>query len=120
MRTTTIELQGKEYLLCLSLRGISNLEKRYGGLENVTKIMAKPNVGDAIILLAEMMNCGAKYAKLNGIENPEPLSQEELEYGLDMADFVPMMAKIGETVRLSMEREVEALPNENATAQVSK
>ena len=49
MRTTTIELQGKEYLLCLSLKGIANLEKRYGGLENVTKIMSKPNVGNTII-----------------------------------------------------------------------
>lgn len=120
MRTTTIELQGKEYLLCLSLQGISNLEKRYGGLENVTKIMAKPNIGDAIILLAEMMNCGAKYANKNDIENPEPLSEEMLGYGLDMADFVPMMAKIGETVRLSMEREVEAIPNDKATAEISK
>ena len=82
--------------------------------------MTKPDICDAIIILAEMMNCGARYAKLSGMENPEPLSQEELEYGLDMADFVPMMAKIGETVRLSMEREVEAIPNDKAAAQVSK
>lgn len=120
MRTTTFELKGKDYILCLSLKGIANLSAYYGSLENASKAMTKPDICDAIILLAEMMNCGAKYAKLNGIKNPEPLSQEELEYGLDMADFVPMMAKIGETVRLSMEREVEAIPNDKAAAQVSK
>lgn len=120
MRTTTIELKGKDYILCLSLKGIANLSERYGGLEKASKAMAKPDICDAIIILAEMMNCGARYAKLNGIENPELLSQEELEYGLDMADFAPMMAKVGETARLSMEREVETVPNQKATAEVSK
>lgn len=120
MRTTTIELQGKEYLLCLSLQGIANLEKRYGGLENVPKVMSKPNISDTIILLAEMMNCGAKYAKKNGIENPEPLSQEELGYGLDIEDFALMLDKVGETVRLSTEHEIDIIPNQKATAPVSK
>lgn len=120
MRTTTIELKGKEYILCLSLKGIANLSARYGDLEKASKAMAKPDICDAIIILAEMMSCGDRYAKLNGMENPEPLSQEELEYGLDLADFVPMMAKIGETVRLSMEREVEAIPKDKATAEISK
>nr|DAG27452.1 MAG TPA: tail assembly chaperone protein [Caudoviricetes sp.] len=120
MRTTTIELKGKEYILCLSLKGIANLSARYGGLEKASKAMAKPDICDAIIILAEMMSCGDRYAKLNGMENPEPLSQEELEYGLDMADFAPMMAKVGETAQLSMEREVEVSPNPEATAEVSK
>jgi hypothetical protein len=120
MRTTTIELKGKEYILCLSLKGIANLSARYGGSEKASEAMAKPDICDAIIILAEMMNCGARYAKLNGMENPEPLSEEMVGYGLDMADFAPMMAKIDETVRLSMEREVEAIPNDKATAQVSK
>ena len=107
-------------MLCLSLKGIANLEKRYGGLENVTKIMSKPNVGNTIILLAEMMNCGAKYAKKNGIENPEPLSEEMLGDGLDIEDFALLLDKVGETVQLSMEHEVDIIPNQKATAQVSK
>ena len=120
MRTSTIELKGKEYILCLSLKGIANLSERYGDLEKASKALVKPDICDAIIILAEMMNCGARYAKLNGMENPEPLSQEELEYGLDIEDFAPMMAKVGETARLSMEREVDIIPNQKATAQVSK
>lgn len=120
MRTTTIELQGKEYLLCLSLQGIANLEKHYGGLKNVTKVMSKPNISDTIILLAEMMNCGAKYAKKNGIGNPEPLSQEELGDGLDIEDFALMLDKVGETVRLSTEHKIDIIPNQKATAPVSK
>lgn len=111
MRTTTLNLKGKDYILCLSLKGIDNLAKRYGSIDNASLAMAKPDICDVIIILAEMMSCGAKYAKLNDIANPEPLTEEELGYGLDITDFAPIMAKIQETQKLSGEREVETLPN---------
>lgn len=118
MRTTTLNLKGKDYILCLSLKGIDNLAKRYGSIDNASMAMANPDVCDVIIILAEMMSCGAMYAKLNNIVNPEPLSEEELGYGLDITDFSPIMAKIQETQNLSGEREVETLPNASAPAMI--
>lgn len=120
MRTDTIEIQGKTYLLCLPLQGIDNLEKRYGGMENLGKAMKNDDICDTIIILAEMINCGSKYAKMKKIENPEPLSEEELAYGVDFSDFALLIAKKREAYAKSSGREVETIPNPEATAPVSK
>lgn len=120
MRTTTIELKGEKYLLCLSLKGIDNLSTRYGGLDNVGRALQSPDIADAIIFLAEMMNCGAMYAKLNGIANPKPLSEEEIGYGVDLAELMRIKEVVQGAAAVSMKREVETLPNQNATATESK
>ena len=115
MRTASINIKGQEHLLCLSLKAIDNLAKRYGGMEEADKHLNAPDMLDAIIILAEMMNAGAMYAKLNDIPNPKPLSEEEIGYTLDLSDFAQVMFSINEAKSGGMAREVETVPK-NAEA----
>ena len=54
-----------------------------------------------------MMDAGASYAKLTGIDNPKPLTEEELLVLVDLSDLANLKAKIFETVSNGTERTVE-------------
>ena len=49
MRTASINIKGQEHLLCLSLKAIDNLAKRYGSMEEADKHLNAPDMLDAII-----------------------------------------------------------------------
>lgn len=120
MRTATIEINGKDYLLCFSTRVMRDCAARYGGLENIGGAIsgddAMKTLDESIWLLAQMMAAGAKYAKLEGLENPEPLSYDDLYDVFGVDDWLELKGKVMETISDGTRRDVETEPEKNAKA----
>lgn len=117
MRTGKIEINGKEYLLCFSTRVVRACSERYGGVENIDKALMQGTeanmMDESFWLLATMMDAGARYAKLNGIETPPPLSYDDIYDLCGVDDLMGMKTKIFETVASGSEREIDTeLENE--------
>lgn len=123
MRTAKIEINGKDYLLCFSTRVMRDCAKRYGGLENIGGVIsgddAMKTLDESIWLLAQMMAAGAKYAKLEGIETPEPLSYEDLYDAFGVDDWLSLKAKVMETISEGTRREIETEPEEGKNAKAT-
>ena len=68
----------------------------------------------AVWLLATMMDGGARYAKINGLETAPPLTADELLDVMDLSDFGQLRTKITEAVVSGRETHVEADPGKNA------
>lgn len=111
MRTAKIEISGKEYLLCFSARVMRDCSERYGGIENIDKALLhgaeSKQMDESFWILAIMMDAGARYAKLNGIETPPPLSYDDLYDLCGVDDLMGMKTKIFETVANGSDREIE-------------
>ena len=111
MRTAKIEIEGREYLLCFSARVVRAVTERYGGVEAIDGALSG---SEAVWLLATMMDGGARYAKLNDIDNPPALTADELLDVLDISDFGRLKDKIAETITNGKSVNVEAEPPKNA------
>lgn len=118
MRTATIDICGREYLLCFSARVVRAVTERYGGMEHIDETLTAEDpvraLDEAVWLLSAMMDGGARYAKVNDIETAPPLTADELLDVLDIGDFAALREKIAETVTNGMSRHVEADPGKNA------
>ena len=125
MRTAKIDICGREYLLCFSARVVRAVTERYGGMERIDEALsgkdgtdAEPSavkaLDEAVWLLAAMMDGGARYAKLNGLETEPPLTADELLDVMDLNDFGQLRTKITEAVVSGRETHVEADPGKNA------
>ena len=118
MRTASIEIGGKEHLLCFSARVVRAVTERYGGVENIDTALSAGDplkaLDEAVWLLATMMDGGARYAKLNGLETAPPLTADELLDVMDLNDFGQLRTKITEAVVSGRETQVAADPGKNA------
>lgn len=118
MRTASIEICGKEHLLCFSARVVRAVTERYGGMEHIDTALSTGDplkaLDEAVWLLATMMDGGARYAKMNGLETAPPLTADELLDVMDLNDFGQLRAKITEAVVSGRETHVEADPGKNA------
>lgn len=125
MRTASIEIGGKAHLLCFSARVVRAVTERYGGMERIDEALsgkdgtdAEPSAAkaldEAVWLLAAMMDGGARYAKINGLETEPPLTADELLDVMDLNDFGQLRTKIAETITNGKETHVEADPGKNA------
>lgn len=118
MRTASIEIGGKAHLLCFSARVVRAVTERYGGMEHIDEALSTEEpvkaLDEAVWLLAAMMDGGARYAKMSGLETPPPLTADELLDVLDIGDFAALREKIAETVTNGTTRHVEADPGKNA------
>lgn len=118
MRTARIEIEGREYLLCFSARVVRAVTERYGGVEAIDGALSGSEpvraLDEAVWLLAVMMDGGARYAKLNDIDNPPALTADELLDVLDISDFGRLKDKIAETITNGKSVNVEAEPPKNA------
>lgn len=118
MRTARIEIEGREHLLCFSARVVRAVTERYGGVEAIDGALSGSEpvraLDEAVWLLATMMDGGARYAKLNDIDNPPALTSDELLDVLDISDFGRLKAKIAETITNGKSVNVEAEPPKNA------
>ena len=63
-----------------------------------------------------MMKAGARYAKLNGLDAPEALSEDVLLDVFDVRDAALLVEKIQETILAGKAAEVEAEYPKNAEA----
>lgn len=119
MRTATLELNGKERLLCFSARVVRSCTERYGDVAEIDSALSESGVkgfDEALWLLSEMMVAGDRYAKLNGLDNPPPLGVEELLDLCDLHDFGNLRGKIAETITCGQKTTVGVEPPKNAGA----
>lgn len=118
MRTARIEIEGREHLLCFSARVVRAVTERYGGVEAIDGALSGSEpvraLDEAVWLLATMMDGGARYAKLNDIDNPPALTADELLDVLDISDFGRLKDKIADTITNGKSVNVEAEPPKNA------
>ena len=118
MRTASIEIGGKAHLLCFSARVVRAVTERYGGVEHIDTVLSAGDplkaLDEAVWLLATMMDGGARYAKINGLETAPPLTADELLDVMDLNDFGQLRTKITEAVVSGRETHVEADPGKNA------
>lgn len=118
MRTASIEIGGKAHLLCFSARVVRAVTERYGSVENIDTALSAGDplkaLDEAVWLLAAMMDGGARYAKINGLETAPPLTADELLDVMDLNDFGQLRTKITEAVVSGRETHVEADPGKNA------
>lgn len=118
MRTASIEIGGKAHLLCFSARVVRAVTERYGGMEHIDAALSADDplkaLDEAVWLLATMMDGGARYAKINGLETEPPLTADELLDVMDLNDFGQLRTKITEAVVSGRETHVEAAPGKNA------
>lgn len=118
MRTARIEIEGREHLLCFSARVVRAVTERYGGVEEIDGALdvSEPvrALDEAVWLLAVMMDGGARYARLNELDNPPALTADELLDVLDISDFARLKNKIAETITNGKSVNVEAEPPKNA------
>lgn len=118
MRTAKIEIEGREHLLCFSARVVRAVTERYGGVEEIDGVLdvSEPvrALDEAVWLLAVMMDGGARYARLNELDNPPALTADELLDVLDISDFARLKNKIAETITNGKSVNVEAEPPKNA------
>lgn len=120
MKTTSIEINGKTYPLCFSLRVMRSCTERYRSIEKIDSAIASEdklqNVYESVWIIAEMMKAGERYAKLNGLDAPEALSEDVLLDIFDVRDTALLVEKIQETILAGKAAEVEAEPEKNAEA----
>lgn len=118
MRTASIEIGGKAHLLCFSARVVRAVTERYGGVERIDTALSADDplkaLDEAVWLLSTMMDGGARYAKLNGLETAPPLTADELLDVMDLSDFGQLRTKITEAVVSGRETHVESDPGKNA------
>lgn len=118
MRTARIEIEGREHLLCFSARVVRAVTERYGGVEAIDGALSGSEpvraLDEAVWLLATMMDGGARYARLNEIDNPPALTADELLDVLDISDFGRLKDKIADTITNGKSVNVEAEPPKNA------
>ena len=119
MRTASITLNGQEHLLCFSARVVRNCTERYGGMEKLDKVLSEGGVrsfDEALWILSEMMAAGDRYARQNGMENPSPMTVDDLLDQCDISDFAAMRQKIVETIVSGKTTHVEVEPPKNGEA----
>ena len=120
MRTARITIDGAEHLLCFSARVVRACTERYGEMGGMDEALTSGSpvqaMDEAVWMIATMMDAGARYAKLNGLDNPPPLTAEELLDVCDLGDFTQLTSKITEPITNGKTPTVEAEPAKNAKA----
>lgn len=120
MKTATITLDGKAYLLCFSTRVVKKCAERYGGVEKISAALGNEDavqaLDESLWILAAMLDAGGRYAALNGLENPTPPDQETLYDICDVSDFAGLKGKIMETITAGKAHNVETQLPKNAGA----
>lgn len=107
MRTGKVTVNGKEYLLCFSTRVIMALQKQ-GDIESVlNKIVEENDIQGLFNVLSLMIDAGARYAKLEGIQNPEPISFDDLVDSVGLDDYNELLTSISDAIDSGTQTTVE-------------
>lgn len=101
MRVAKIKIDDKSYYVACP---IGTLQK----IENYNKNESKgEEFVDAITILHFLLEAGEDYAKNQGIDNPKLPTVKGMLQSLDISDFLEIQKEVEETIKKSMEREVE-------------
>lgn len=119
MRTSSVEINNKKYLLCFSARVIRAFNDRYGDMENISAAISGDGqstgemLDNIMFMLSEMINAGARYAKLEGLDNPDPIGYDDLYDLCGIDDLSELKTSIINAVIAGNEREIEAEEEKN-------
>lgn len=120
MRTASININGREHILCFSARVVRDCSERYGEWNKIFAAMSEGSEVDkldtAVWLMSRLMDAGARYAAQNGMDCPKPLSFDEIYDSFSLADFFALRSKITETIKAGQATAVETAPPKNAEA----
>lgn len=120
MRTAKIRIDGTEYVLCFSGRTMRACTQRYGDVSKIAEALDTKDtvkaLDETIWLLSALMDAGARYCRLNGVECPDPLSYDELYDRVDIPDMSSLRYKVMETINAGKEATVVARPGKNTEA----
>lgn len=122
-RTTTINICGKDYILCYSTRVVRSLDEQYGSPGKIAEIIESKNVIERIdahiFILSQLIKAGARFAKREQIENPEPLSEKDLKNVFNSLKFETMERKIKEAIAVGakVSNEVREIEGKNKKPQ---
>lgn len=120
MRTAKLTVNGSEHLLCFSARVLRGVTERYGGMDKLSAALDDKDplksLDEAFWILSSMMDAGDRYARHEGLDNPEPLTVEELYDLCDISDFSGLKGKIAETITVGKTTTIEAQSPKNAGA----
>lgn len=118
MKTARLELNGKTYTMCLSLRVTRDLADRFGGMEEMSAAVTSGNAAEAldavVWMLAAMSRAGSTYDKRCGIETEEPLTEDDLYDCTDPGDLQNLRAKVFETITVGQTADIKVEPEKNA------
>lgn len=124
MRTARIAINGTEYLLCFSARVMRACAERYGSVEHIGKALTEGTeaqmMDESFWLLSEMMEAGARYARMEDLNAPPPLSCDDLYDVCSIEDLTEMQTRIFETVANGNERRIETESEEGKNAQTTR
>lgn len=106
-----------ERLFCFSLRVLSDAASRFGGIDEIfTAVDGADGIANVAWLAAEMMDAGDRYAKRHNIDNPAPLSADDILDELEPREIMALRDIIYATINNDSEAEVKVqADSENPT-----
>ena len=99
MRTGKITIGGKDYITCLSTRVLVALEERGGTPTRSLPASCRAGSWETFWLLAQMIDAGDRYAKLEGLDNPGSLTLDAIMDCMGPDDYEAMTGAMAETVK---------------------
>lgn len=115
MRTGKVNIKGKEYLTCFSTRVLIDIEDRYGdSTEGLKEIMGRAKVSELFWLLACLIDAGNRYAKMEGIENPGSLTEDELIDSVGVDEYETIFKNVADTVAAGGKPNIQTKPTKEA------
>lgn len=98
---------GEKHYFCFSLRALNAASVKFGGINNVFEAIDGPNSAENVAFLAAaLMDAGHRYALRNGLQDPEPLTADDLLDELSYAEIIKLKDIILSTVGNDSEAEV--------------
>ena len=120
MRSGRIKIDGKEHVLCFSVRVVRNCAERYGEVNGLYRALSDKDqvksLDESLWILEQMMAAGAKYAKEKGIPNEDPLTMDQLYDTCGFDDLAGIRASVMLTINSGKTTNVEAESSPNAEA----
>lgn len=110
MRTSFIKIGGKEYMLCMSNRVLTDLESKGKSIETFLSEGDK-TITNICWLVRRMSEAGCAYAKLAGLGDYPAITEDEILDVSGSDDYDEYMRAIVEAA--SGERKIDAEPPKN-------
>lgn len=111
MRLGRVTIGGERRLLCFSTRVMKAFFERFGGVSEAFDAIGHDDVKKqtkaCLWVIATMLDAGDRYAKLNGIDNPKPLTEKDLRRFTSPKFTLISTLAIMETVTNGLKRNVE-------------
>lgn len=111
MRTGMIEIGKKEYILCFSAKVVRECAERYGSFDQIGKALLDGTeveiMDESVWLLEQMMAAGNRYAEREGIQNPKPLTYDEIYDLCGLDDMMSLRTKVFDAIENGSKRRIE-------------